>query len=105
MEKFNKIAMLVSALALSTALSGPATALTQAEIDAVASYTAANDVRGLRAFIQANPQLLEDKVLGPALQDFMAQPGFRGFFSALGFTPQITRDVRTAATEATPSLY
>ncbi len=102
-----KLALLASAAAIAGGLSGAAGAMTRAEIDIVGQYVEAGDIEGLRAYILANPQVMNNTPLGRELRSFVETPPSGGLFSALGFTNPMPSSVResVASAKSDPSLY
>jgi hypothetical protein len=64
---------IIAALMISTKIASPAMALvTPSQLAQVQAFTNANDISGLRAFLEANPQILEsNSPLSRALSEFM----------------------------------
>ena len=106
-DKFNRLALLVSAAAIAGGLSGPASAIPREDLNAVRELVDARDVAGLRAYIALNPQVLDGSVLGQELQAFMESPPRTNIFTSLGFTNPMPDSMRTAldAAKSDPSVY
>ena len=107
MDRLGKIKIILSALAITGAMAGPANAMFPSDLQSVRSYVEAGDIAGLRAFIAANPQVLDGTVIGLELAAFMESPPQEGIFDALGFSNPMPRSIRTLmeAAKKDASLY
>lgn len=107
MDKLSKLALLLSALAITGTMAGPAKAMLPSDILVVQRLIQARDIAGLRQYVAANPRVLDDSALGRQLAAFAeAPPPRRTLFSALGLVnpvPQSLRvEVQAAAASALP---
>ena len=89
-----KILVTASAMVLAAQLGTPASAAepTTEQLGAIASYLEANDVEGLRAYVDAYPELAEgDTPLAALLRRFMVESiGGNGFYR---FRPDLSDSV------------
>lgn len=106
-NKFNRLALILSALTIAGTLSGPANALFRSDLSAVRRLVEARDVEGLLAFIQQNPQVLDDSMLGRELAAFISTPPHENIFTALGFVNPMPASLRGTleASKHDSSLY
>lgn len=108
MEKLNKLALVLSALAISSAMTLPAHAMSRDELATVRDLVDARNAAGLRDFLAANPQVMDNSPLGRELAAFVQQTtGFRGFFNGFAARNAVPVEVReiVEATKTDSSLY
>lgn len=107
MDWTKRISLALAALAVSSTMGGPVTALTRADLAVINEYVAAKDERGLRAFLLQNPQLLDNSPLGQVLRDYVEAPPRNQVFTALGWNSRVPDRVLEIIERAKrdPSLY
>ena len=101
-----KISIMVAALMLSAAGSG-AQAATFEQLAAIEQYTRSGDMRGLRGFLEANPEMMADGTeLAAELADIYQNPPRQGFLAAIGLTrPRVPDTLAQAISTERQSLY
>ena len=107
MSKLKKLSLMLSALAVSGALAGPANALTSAQVSQIRGLVDSGDEAALRAFLLQNLSVLDNSPLSVALRDFISSPPEQTVFTALGFRNTIPDDLQDLVVRAKtdPSLY
>ncbi|MBM7069930.1 hypothetical protein [Actibacterium sp. 188UL27-1] len=107
MEKLNKLGLIISALAITGVMSMPANAMSRDELAAVRDLVEARNAAGLREFLQANPQVMNDTPLGKELSDFMQEARSGNVFGALAARSAVSRNIQAAveAAKSDSSLY
>ena len=94
MEKLSKVALLLSALAITGVTTGAAMAMSQSDLRTVRELVAARDVTGLREFVERNPHVLDDSILGRELAVFMQRQPRQNVFTALGLVNPMPESLR-----------
>lgn len=107
MDWTKRLSLALAALAVSTTLGSEVTALTRADLATINQFVAAKDERGLRAFLLANPQLLDNTPVGQILRDYVEAPPQNQVFTSLGWTATVPEQVVAVmnAAKNDPSLY
>ena len=107
MDGFKKLSLLVSALAVSGVLAGEASAMTRSDLQVIRDFVDARDDNGLRAFLLANPGVLNGSPLAAELQAFLGAPPRRNIFTALGLANPIPAGIRDRieAAKSDDSIY
>ena len=94
MDRFKKLSLLISAIAVSGVLAGEASAMTRADLQVIRDFIESRDDAGLRAYLLANPAVLNGSPLAFELEAFLATPPRRNIFTALGLTNPIPASLR-----------
>lgn len=89
MDWSKRLSLALAALAVSTALGTEVTALTRADLATINELVAAKDERGLRAFLMANPHLLDNSPVGQILRDYVEAPPQNQVFTSLGWSSRV----------------
>lgn len=107
MNPMKKLSIALAALAISGALTSPASALTSKEVTQIRMLVESGDEAGLRSYLLQNLGLLDDSPLSMLLREYISTPPDRTFLASIGFEnpmPAALQDM-VARSKTDPSLY
>lgn len=99
MDEFKRLSLILSAIAVTGTISGAAAAMTRADLTEIHGYVENRDAVGLRSYLEANPELLENSPLADEFADFLESPPRDGLLVWLGLASPIPNSV-TSKVEA-----